>query len=88
MPKFLGGPTQSAMSWCPSVRMFVCCMETRKCVLKLFLSSGSLTILVYPYEILRRHSDGVLGASNADDLVKMKNRHFRPIFLYLGNDTR
>ena len=54
---------------CPSVRhvRVLCGKETSNHILKLFSPSGSHTILVFPYQKLRQHSengDPLMGAAS------------------------
>jgi len=67
-----------AVSVCPSVT-FVYSVEMNKNIFKLFSPRGSHTILVFPQQILRRHSDGdpLTGASNAGGVGK--NHDYRPM---------
>jgi len=51
------GLCRRAVSVCPSVT-FVYCVETSKCIPKLFFTSGSHNILVFPHQTLWQYSDG------------------------------
>jgi len=65
-----------------SVRLFVCPFVKRQYsvdmvirILKVFFTSGSHTILVFPYETVSQYSDGGLppnGASNARRMKKWR----------------
>ena len=72
------------LSVCVCVRVsvtFVSCVETNKHIIKIFLSSGSHTILVFPCQTARQYSDGDLhnGASNAGGVCR--NSDSEPISL-------
>ena len=84
------------MPWqdvCPSVCLSVrhtpvLCLNGN--ILKVFLTSGSPTILVFPHQTEWKYSDGdpQTGASNARRYEK--NHDFQPIFrfIYLGTEAR
>ena len=63
-----------AVTQCPSVCAsvtFVSCAKTTKDIFEIFSPSGSLAILVFPYQTGWRYSDGnppLMGGSNAREV--------------------
>ena len=68
------------LSVCPSVT-FVSCAKTNKDIFEIFSPSGSQAILVFPYQMGWRYSDGNPSPNGGIECKGgMKNPTFRPLF--------